>query len=117
MNTTLVRRFRESVVSSGGAVRLNEFIFLNRDRVFSKQQLKGLFAELGSNDPDNSAHNYRRGREVHHLIRKEDFEGFIKMVDASIESWVKNDPKLTNFFNGRNGANPDKSTGAPFNVA
>ena len=80
MNATLVKKFRESVAGSGGAVRLNEFIFLNRDRVFSWRQLKGLFAELGSKNPNNAARNYRKGRKGHHMITKKDFRDFIKMV-------------------------------------
>lgn len=114
MNATLVKKFRESVAGSGGAVRLNEFVFLNQDRVFSWKQLKSLFAELGSKNPDNSARNYRKGRKGHHMITDKDFRNFIEMIDASIESWVKNDTKLNDFFNSRNGAIPDESTGAPF---
>lgn len=114
MNTTLVRKFRESVVGSGGAVRLNEFIFLNRDRVFSLDQLKGLYADLGSSDPKQSAYNYRKGHKAHKLLRKNEFTEFIKMLANSIDKWVKNNQNLTDFFNGRNGAIPDKSTGAPF---
>lgn len=114
MNTTLVRKFQESVAGSGGAVRLNEFIFLNRDRVFSWWQLGDLFAKLGSKNSDNSRRNYRKGREKHRFICKKDFGDFVKMLDESIESWVKNDTKLTDFFNGRNGTNPDKLTGTPF---
>ena len=69
---------------------------------------------MGSKNPDNSTRNYWRGHKGHHLIREKDFAEFVKMLDESIESWVKNDTKLIDFFNGRNGANPDKSTGAPF---
>lgn len=114
MNITLVRKFQESVAGSGGAVRLNEFIFLNRDRVFSSDQLKGLYADLGSSDPKQSAYNYSKRHKAHELIRKKEFTEFIKMLAKSIDKWVKNDQNLTDFFNGRSGANPDKSTGAPF---
>lgn len=114
MNTTLVRKYRESVAGSGGAVRLNEFIFLNRDRVFSSDQLKGLYADLGGSDPKQSAYNYSKRHKAHELIRKKAFSEFIKMLVKSIDKWVKNDQFLTVFFNERSGANPDKSTGAPF---
>lgn len=114
MNTTLVRKFQESLAGSGGAVRLNEFIFLNRDRVFSWKQIQDLFAELGSKDPKNSTRNYHRPRKVHTLIDETKFTKFIEMLDSCMESWVKNNTKLTDFFEGRNGATPDNSTGAPF---
>ena len=114
MNTTLAEKFRESVAGSGGMVRLNEFIFLNRDRVFSWRQLKELFAALGNPNPDNAVRNYRRGRKAHNLITQKEFSDFVKMVDEGIKTWVKNDTKLSEFFEARNGASPDKSMGAPF---
>lgn len=114
MNTTLVRKFKESLAGSGGAVMLNDFIFLNRDRVFSLDQLKGLFAELGSSQVKQAAYNYAKRRKAHRLIRKQEFTAFIEMLDKSIENWVTDDQFLTDFFEGRNGAIPDNSTGAPF---
>lgn len=114
MNTTLVKRFQESRAGSGGAVRLNEFIFLNRDRVFSWKQIQELFAALGSKNPENSTRNYHRPRKAHTLIDKRKFTEFVGMLDSCIESWVKNNTNLEDFFEGRNGATPDNSTGAPF---
>lgn len=114
MNATLVKLFQESRAGSGGAVRLNEFIFLNRDRVFSWKQIQDLFTELGSKDPENSTRNYHRPRKAHTLIDEKKFTKFIKMLDSSVESWVKNNTKLEEFFEGRNGAIPDVSTGAPY---
>lgn len=114
MNTTLVRKFKESLAGSGGAVMLNDFIFLNRDRVFSLDQLKGLFAELGSSQVKQAAYNYAKRRKAHRLIRKQEFTAFIEMLVKSMENWVTDDQFLTDFFEGRNGATPDDSTGAPF---
>ncbi len=105
MNTTLVDKFEESRVGSGGTVRLNEFIFLNRDRVFSWKQLQDLFCRLGSNAPLNATRNYHRPRKAHALITKKKFTEFISMVDSMIESWVKNNTELDAFFEARNGEN------------
>lgn len=76
--------------------------------------MKELFAALGNPNPDNAVRNYRRGRKAHNFITRKEFSAFVDMVDNSIETWVKNDTKLSDFFEVRNGANPDKSTGAPF---
>lgn len=113
MNDTLVCKFEESRAGSGGAVRLNEFIFLNRDRVFSRDQLKGLFTELGSKNPAQSAYNYTKGHKAHRLIDDKMFSEFVKMLNKSIGNWVNNYQNLTDFFEGRNGASTDNSTGAP----
>lgn len=103
MNTTLVNKFEESRAGSGGTVRLNEFIFLNRDRVFSWKQLQDLFSRLGSDDPKNATRNYHRPRKAHTLITKKKFAKFISIVDSMIESWVKNNTELDEFFEARNG--------------
>lgn len=117
MNATLADKFRENVAGSGKTIKLNDFIFLNRDRVFSREQLKGLFKELGNGEEHaarQAAYNYCKRRKAHRLISKNEFTAFVNALDAGIETWVKNDQKFGDFFTGRMRERENKYNQLPF---
>ena len=103
MNIALVRKYNECVTGSKGNVNLNAFVFLNRDRVFSKKQLKEIYAELGCGDTNKAVNNYVHRHKAHRLIEREDFVAFTIMLDNCIENWLKNEKLLGDFFEVRNG--------------
>lgn len=102
MDETLIRKYREELEGAGGTVILNDFIYLNRDRIFSRQQLAHLFASLGSKNVPNAVKNYAKRKKAHRFITKKDFERFVKCLDDGVDKWVKNDPFLLDFFSNRN---------------
>lgn len=108
MNENLLINYHAKRAKHRGG--LSRFISDNDDRIFSRDQIKGLFELAGESNPGEAARRYCKRHKGHDLIDQHDFEKFINIIDSGISEWVKNDPFLVDFFEGKKAAKPYIST-------
>lgn len=90
LNMRLEKIFREKQESASGIFSLNSFIHDHIDGIFSRNQLRSLYAALGAKNPDGATKRYcdRFERNSRLFINKGEFETFIDELSAAIDTFI-----------------------------
>jgi hypothetical protein len=67
LNERLAKMFQEAQETAGGILAVNDFIHCHIDGIFSREQLRGLYAKLGTRNPDAAAKHWYKLRKQYHL--------------------------------------------------
>lgn len=97
LNDALFARYTALQNGSEDHIKINQFLYQNNDRVFSRAQVRDFFLRLGVTDNKrrtDCADNYSR-RYAHLYTSKAQFTLFIEWVISEVEKWVTNDPFWT----------------------
>ena len=97
VNEAMYARYCDLQDGSKDSLKVNQFLYMNSDRVFSRSQIVGFYNLIGAGDGKRCrkrADNYS-ARYAHLYITRKRFEAFIEWVIGQLEKYLTNEVLFT----------------------
>lgn len=98
MNSALLTKLDRLQIGSTDILKVNQYLYQNNDRIFSRAQVRQFFERLGAGEKSKDCANRYSRRYEHLYISKGQFEQFIEYLLSEVQKWVNNDPSFFDFL-------------------